>query len=177
MLWPPYCPQNNLHQYDYLTKLYTYRTSEDCLFLNIWTGHRSLVGGGGSEAKEDELLPVIIYVHGGAFSYMGISMQAYYGGVVAALGRVVYVTLNYRLGLFGFFNAELDDESVYTKNAGLYDQIAAIEWIRANIHHFGGKSAIAHTSHHGQNPPGQLRHRCRQLTASNKHTGHLSYTR
>lgn len=71
-------------------------------------------------------------------------MEAFYGGVMSALGDVVYVTLNYRVGLFGFLDAPVEQKTVpgFVKNAGLYDQIAAIRWIRKNIHHFGGKELI-----------------------------------
>nr|XP_027201597.1 bile salt-activated lipase-like [Dermatophagoides pteronyssinus] len=139
--WPPFCMQNNLKQFDYLTKIYNQNVSEDCLFLNIWT---PIIQNDSKIINDDEnitminqmnLLPVIIYIHGGGFNYMGISMEAYNGRIISAIGNVIFVTINYRVGLLGFFNNQLDD---YDKNLGLYDQILAIEWIRKNIHNFGG---------------------------------------
>jgi len=74
---------------------------------------------------------------------MGISMEAYYGGVVAAIGKVVFVTINYRVGIFGFFDSQLEQHSeLYPKNIGLYDQIAALEWVNKHIHFFGGKTSL-----------------------------------
>ncbi|OTF83734.1 hypothetical protein BLA29_014426 [Euroglyphus maynei] len=87
-------------------------------------------------------LPVIIYIHGGGFNYMGISMEAYNGAMISAIGNVVFVTINYRVGLLGFFDNHLEEttdaQNQYDRNLGLYDQIMAIEWVRKNIHHFGG---------------------------------------
>lgn len=71
---------------------------------------------------------------------MGSSMEAFYGGVFAALGQVVFVTFNYRLGVFGFLDNQLESSNPkYVKNVALFDQIAAIQWVRANIGRFGGK--------------------------------------
>lgn len=147
--------QNNLKQFDYLTKIYNRNVSEDCLFLNIWTPIWTTTGSSSlTNVKDNQnittmnksnklLLPVIIYIHGGGFNYMGISMEAYNGGMISAIGNVVFVTINYRVGLLGFFDNNLEDSEHttdhYDRNLGLYDQITAIEWVRKNIHHFGGK--------------------------------------
>ena len=96
--WPPHCVQNKLNQYEYLTKILNYSTSEDCLYLNIWSPHRDIVrlANRTNRVRTNALLPVVIFIHGGAFNYMGVSMAAYYGGVVASLGNVIMVTINYR---------------------------------------------------------------------------------
>ncbi len=102
--------------------------SEDCLFLNIWTPDRA--------AK----LPVIFWIHGGEFWAGSGSEPRYNGTKLAARGAVV-VTINHRLGVFGFLShPELSAESAHgtSGNYGLLDQIAALQWTRANIAAFGG---------------------------------------
>lgn len=103
--------------------------SEDCLNLNIWT---PAVDG---NAK----LPVMVWIHGGAY-VIGANNQPVYSGVPLAKGGVVLVNLNYRLGSLGFFahpafEKENPNGSV---NFGLLDQIAALKWVKENIAVFGG---------------------------------------
>ncbi|MEV4783765.1 carboxylesterase/lipase family protein [Burkholderia sp. LMU1-1-1.1] len=102
--------------------------SEDCLYLNIWSPEKA--------AK----LPVIVWIHGGGY-YGGTAAQGGFdGGNLAGHGAVV-VTLNYRLGIFGFFaHPELSAESPdhASGNQGLLDQIAALRWVKSNITAFGG---------------------------------------
>jgi para-nitrobenzyl esterase len=103
--------------------------SEDCLYLNIW-----------SPGLDDARRPVLVWVHGGAFT-MGSGSQAMHAGdKLAAHGDVVVVTINYRLGLLGFLNLnEVTGGGIpATGNEGLLDQIAALEWVRDNIAAFGG---------------------------------------
>ncbi len=104
--------------------------SEDCLYLNIWT-----------EADDaTSALPVMVYLHGGSF-LTGSSAKSYYDGSYLASKGVVLVTLNYRLGIFGFFcHPDLADPDFGGSygNYGLLDQIAALRWIRNNISNFGG---------------------------------------
>jgi para-nitrobenzyl esterase len=106
----------------------THPKSEDCLYLNIWAPEQA--------AK----LPVIVWIHGGGY-YGGTAAQAGFdGGNLARHGAVV-VTLNYRLGIFGFFShPELSAESPQraSGNQGLQDQIAALRWVKSNIAAFGG---------------------------------------
>jgi para-nitrobenzyl esterase len=107
--------------------------SEDCLFLNIW---RPVV------AKANKPLPVIVWIHGGGFSSGSGSVPIYNGRHLAQKG-VVVVTLNYRVGVFGFLaHPELTAEARATgappANFGIQDQIAALEWIKRNIANFGG---------------------------------------
>ncbi|MFJ4452829.1 carboxylesterase/lipase family protein [Pseudomonas sp. NPDC089392] len=100
---------------------------ENCLNLNIWAP----VG------KSSELKPVMVWIHGGAFLIGG--SNPYNGAELAALGDMLVVTLNYRLGILGFANfAEAFDLPEIPSNLGLRDQIAALEWIRDNIQAFGG---------------------------------------
>ena len=94
---------------------------EDCLNLNIWTPDP---GGAG--------LPVMVWIHGGAFRNGSSGVPWYYGDRFARDG-VVCVTINYRLGCEGFLH--LDDGPA---NRGLLDQLAALEWVRSNIAGFGG---------------------------------------
>ena len=104
--------------------------SEDCLYLNVWTAART--------AKERR--PVLVYIYGGGFSSGGGNVPIYDGEAVAKKG-VVYVTINYRVGIFGFFAyPALSRESGHeaSGNYALMDQIAALKWIRANIAAFGG---------------------------------------
>ena len=104
------------------------QTSEDCLTLNVWT--RATVEG--------EDLPVMVWIHGGAL-IMG-SGADYDGAKLTAKG-VVLVTINYRLGPFGFFaHPTLTQQSELgsSGNQGYKDQIAALEWVRDNIRAFGG---------------------------------------
>ena len=103
--------------------------SEDCLFLNIFTPYLP------ESDSSSELKPVLFYIHGGAFIVGAGSLSEYDGGNLAARGDIVVVTINYRLGPFGFL--ALNDGST-NGNYGIADQIAALDWIRANIAAFGG---------------------------------------
>jgi para-nitrobenzyl esterase len=105
-------------------------TSEDCLYLNVWTAAKS--------AREKR--PVMVWIHGGALTRGSGSLPTYDGEALAKKG-VVLVTVNYRLGLFGFFaHPELTKESDRNSsgNYALLDQIAALEWVQKNIAAFGG---------------------------------------
>ena len=104
--------------------------SEDCLYLNVWTPAASSAAG----------LPVMVWIHGGAF-IMGTGNMPLYDGENLARSGVVLVSINYRLGLMGFFaHPALTAESPNgaSGNQGLLDQIAALEWVRDNIAAFGG---------------------------------------
>jgi para-nitrobenzyl esterase len=102
--------------------------NEDCLYLNVYTAARS--------AKEKH--PVMVWIHGGALTSGAGGI--YNGEGLAAKGAVV-VTINYRLGVFGYFaHPELSKESGHNAsgNYGFLDQITALEWVRKNIAQFGG---------------------------------------
>lgn len=103
--------------------------SEDCLYLNIWSPG---VGG--------EKRPVMVYIHGGAFTIGSASDPWYDGTSFAARQNIVVVTLNYRLGILGFVCLQdlAGGDAAYTANCGLLDQIAALQWVREHIAAFGG---------------------------------------
>lgn len=98
-------------------------TSEDCLYLNVWS----------PDVRGSR--PVMVWIHGGAFIIGAGSQDLYDGSRLAKLGDVVVVTINYRLGVFGFLEAP---RLGATGNEGLLDQIAALEWVRDEIAAFGG---------------------------------------
>jgi para-nitrobenzyl esterase len=103
--------------------------SEDCLTLNVWTPAKP-----GEEVK----LPVYVFIHGGGFA-AGSGSSPIYDGTSFAKKNVVMVTINYRLGAFGFFaSQETFKRYGTTGNWGLLDQIKALEWVRDNIAAFGG---------------------------------------
>src|SRR5262247_4945849 len=104
--------------------------SEDCLYLNVWTPAKS----------GNEKLPVLVYFFGGGF-VAGDGSEGRYDGESMAKKGIVAITVNYRLGVFGFFaHPELTKESPQhaSGNYGLYDQHAALKWVRQNIAAFGG---------------------------------------
>jgi para-nitrobenzyl esterase len=104
--------------------------SEDCLYLNVWAPASSRGGA----------CPVLVWIHGGAFCQGSGSVPIYDGRALAAQG-VVVVSINYRLGVLGFLaHPDLAQEGPSSGygNFGLQDQIAALQWIRANIAAFGG---------------------------------------
>ena len=106
--------------------------SEDCLYLNVW-----------KPAHASGKFPVLVYFFGGGFIAGDGSENRYDGASLASKG-IVTVTVNYRLGVFGFFALPaLADESPHhaAGNYGLLDQVAALRWVRANIARFGGDPA------------------------------------
>lgn len=104
--------------------------SEDCLYLNVWTPAKRNTAG----------LPVLVYFYGGGF-VAGDGSEPRYDGASMAKKGIVVVTVNYRLGIFGFFaHPELSKESPHkaSGNYGLLDQHAALKWVQKNIAVFGG---------------------------------------
>ncbi|GFZ48883.1 hypothetical protein JCM24511_06632 [Saitozyma sp. JCM 24511] len=104
--------------------------SEDCLSLNVWT----------PASPHDNNLPVYVWIYGGRFIFGASSEPAFDGAYLASQG-VVVVTINYRLGVFGFLaHPELSAESAHdaSGNYGLLDQLCAMQWVRDNIANFGG---------------------------------------
>ena len=107
-------------------------TSEDCLYLNVYTA-----------AKNGDRRPVMVWIHGGAWTRGSGSLATYDGRTLAKKG-VVVVTVNYRLGVFGFLaHPELTAESPHhsSGNYAILDHVAALEWVRRNIASFGGNPA------------------------------------
>jgi para-nitrobenzyl esterase len=104
--------------------------SEDCLYLNVWTPSRN----------GKDKLPVLVYFYGGGF-LAGDGSEPRYDGESMARRGIVSVTVNYRLGVFGFIShPELTKESPHhaSGNYGLLDQSAALKWVQKNIAAFGG---------------------------------------
>jgi para-nitrobenzyl esterase len=101
--------------------------SEDCLYLNVYAP------AGASAASPK---PVMVWIHGGAFVIGAGSQSIYDATKLAQRGDVVVVTINYRLGVFGFL--DLGQPDLATPNCGLHDQIAALHWVRDHIAMFGG---------------------------------------
>jgi len=104
------------------------RPSEDCLYLNVWKPAHAAAGA---------RLPVMVWIHGGGFVNGG-SSPAVTSGENFARDGVVLVSLNYRLGRFGFFAHPALAEEGGGGNFGFLDQIAALKWVQANIARFGG---------------------------------------
>ena len=103
--------------------------SEDCLYLNVW-----------SDTQTKSPKPVLVYIYGGGFRSGGAACPIYDGASTASKG-VVFVSINYRVGTFGFLaHPELSKESAagVSGNYGLLDMIAALKWVNENIAAFGG---------------------------------------
>ena len=106
------------------------KLSEDCLYLNVWTPAKS--------ARDN--LPVFVWIYGGGFSSGSAACDVYDGEEMSKKG-VIFVSINYRVGVLGFLShPELsrESENKVSGNYGLLDQIAALKWIKKNIEAFGG---------------------------------------
>jgi para-nitrobenzyl esterase len=104
--------------------------SEDCLSLNVWTDAKST----------DSKRPVLVFIHGGGFTSGGSSCEVYDGEGLAKKG-IVFVSINYRVGVLGFLaHPDLSAESAnhVSGNYAILDQIAALQWVKNNIAAFGG---------------------------------------
>ncbi len=105
--------------------------SEDCLTVNVWT-----------PGADDKARPVMVFIHGGAFEEGSAEDSCYDGGFLATRGNVVVISLQYRLGAFGFL--ELGEVGgmhfADSGNLGLLDQIEALRWVQKNAGRFGGDS-------------------------------------
>ena len=105
--------------------------SEDCLHLNLWT----------CGLRDGRKRPVIVSIHGGAFSIASGNARIYDGARLAQSGDVVVVTLSHRLASFGYLNLpDLDETSgiPFAANPGLADLVLGLQWVRENIENFGG---------------------------------------
>ncbi len=104
--------------------------SEDCLYLNVWT----------KALKKSEKLPVLVYIYGGGFQSGG-SGCAIYDGEAMAGKDIVFVSVNYRVGVFGFLahpDLTKESENASSGNYAILDMIAALNWVQNNIEEFGG---------------------------------------
>lgn len=129
--WGPSCIQEKeipkaAYTAEFMGSEETY--SEDCLHLNVWTANDNVQGK-----------PVIVYFHGGGYTAGNASCKVYEGKGVAQKGAV-YVSVNFRLGLFGFYaNEELVAEDPEAAgNYAVLDWIASLKWVQENIEIFGG---------------------------------------
>ncbi|XP_054927401.1 cholinesterase-like isoform X2 [Dermacentor andersoni] len=122
---PPLCAQLPARFHTYFAVKSSDATSEDCLFLNLFA----------PVPKRSRLKPVIVYIHGGAFSHGGIAMKIFDASELAVRGDVVVVTVAYRLNAFGFLDMGVEDAP---GNMGLYDQLLALRWVKANARAFCG---------------------------------------
>ncbi|XP_061181840.1 carboxylesterase 1C-like [Saccostrea echinata] len=107
--------------------IYDNNLSEDCLHLNIYVPYN---------ISKDVRRSVMVYIHGGG--YMTGSGISYDGSRIASHGNVIVVTINYRLGMFGFPSLQ---NSEVVENVGLWDQILALKWIKDNIDDYGGDAS------------------------------------
>lgn len=103
--------------------------SEDCLYLNIW-----------APKDLERKKPVVVWIHGGAFLTGETGVKIYDGTNFAINGNLVFVSIQYRLGIFGFVDFSYLNTATqkFDTNIGLSDQIEALRWIQANIRYFGG---------------------------------------
>lgn len=108
--------------------------NEDCLYLNVWVPQKAL------EKTSKEKLPVLVFIHGGAFA-VGAAADPMYDGTAFAADDVICVTVEYRLNMPGFLASEVvEKEYGYLGNLGLLDQIESLKWVKSNIENFGGDS-------------------------------------
>ncbi|XP_068117514.1 fatty acyl-CoA hydrolase precursor, medium chain-like isoform X2 [Hyperolius riggenbachi] len=128
--YPPMCPQPlevTRKMSEIMLEEATYSAlSEDCLYLNVFTP---------ADRGDTARLPVMVFIHGGGL-VMG-SANMYDGSALSVYENVVYVAIQYRLGILGFLST--GDGQAATGNYGHLDQIAALSWIQENIQNFGGE--------------------------------------
>ena len=144
-LQPPYPPESIYSRAET-------PTSEDCLYLNVWTPQSALdriavdsqdtnaQDANAEDADKADPLPVMVWIHGGGLTRGSGSVSTYDGTKLAAKG-VVLITINYRLGVFGYMaHPEASAESSFgvSGNYGTSDQIAALQWVKRNVAAFGG---------------------------------------
>lgn len=103
--------------------------SEDCLSLNVW-----------APEPDTTPRPVMVWIHGGAYSLGSAAQTVYDGRHLSELGDVVIVTVNYRIGAFGFLDLSSfsTEDTVFESNLGLRDMIAGLEWVQRCVESFGG---------------------------------------
>lgn len=129
--WPPHCAQPNLFKLESFNALKDVVTlvheefSEDCLYLNIWSPETT------SKAKK----PVMVWIHGGGYDAGTTGIYETEGDVLSLIGDVVVVTVNFRVGAFGYM--DLDSEDV-PGNMQLHDILTAMKWVKNNIENFNG---------------------------------------
>lgn len=124
--WQPIPEKDSFYQKEFYTDDHAFSDcSEDCLYLNIWTPAKEL----------DDRLPVLFWIHGGAFTH-GYSMEKEFDGEEYCNRGIILVTIQYRLGIFGFPAHPWMSKG--EENPGIRDQLTALQWVFENIHSFGG---------------------------------------
>lgn len=103
------------------------KITEDCLHLNVWVPE--------SAVNASSRRPVLVWIHGGGLTHGTANQAIYNGSVLSALGDVLVVSMNYRLGILGFMNANSPEAP---GNVGFMDQTMALKWVHRNIEYFGG---------------------------------------
>ncbi|XP_054720718.1 acetylcholinesterase-1-like [Uloborus diversus] len=121
---PPACVQYFPYKYPWIDQMPG--QSEDCLYLNIWAPR---------SANSTSEKSVMFWIHGGGFTSGSNRIKTYEGGILAAKGDVIVVTINYRLGVFGFLSTPSEEAP---GNMGFYDMLEALRWVKSNIPAFGG---------------------------------------
>jgi para-nitrobenzyl esterase len=131
--WGPVAPQS--HRGQFIGAHPKIPQGEDCLNLNVIAPDAPVDPG--------SLRPVMVFIHGGAYSVGSSREVPRQGEGLVRRGGVLYVSLNYRLGALGYldFSRFGGSEHAFESNLGLRDQVAALRWVRDNIRHFGGDPA------------------------------------
>ncbi|KXJ71855.1 hypothetical protein RP20_CCG019533 [Aedes albopictus] len=140
------CDPSNHGVYDYLMNGEQKNSLRP--YLNRYgTGSGCPAGTGSRESSGAQKYPVMVFVHGESYEWN--SGNPYDGSVLASFGQILVVTINYRLGILGFLNANIDRFSKAPANYGLMDIIAALHWIQENIEGFGGDPRSVTLAGHG----------------------------
>lgn len=125
--WPSICLQSN--PWENSSSYYNFNMDEDCLYMNVWSPKVDV-------HDENELRPVLVYIHGGGLIIGGSTIKHLEGRTLATMADVVVVNFNYRLSIFGLLYS---DEVEHIKgNMAFWDQTLALEWVQQNIRYFGG---------------------------------------
>ncbi|XP_077524587.1 acetylcholinesterase-like isoform X1 [Amblyomma americanum] len=122
---PPMCPQLPVRINSFFVISPHDPISEDCLYLNVFAPFHN----------DSTPRPIVVYIHGGAFTLGGISLPIFDAVELAGRGDLIVVTIAYRLGALGFLNMGIEDSP---GNMGLYDQRLALRWVKENARSFGG---------------------------------------
>ncbi|XP_067133918.1 LOW QUALITY PROTEIN: cholinesterase-like [Centruroides vittatus] len=122
----PICMQDPVFpEFDWVPRNRRYM-SEDCLYLNIWVPAKKALS---------HPFTTMVWIHGGAYNTGSSNIPVHYGHVLASIGNVIAVSINYRLGSFGFMNL---NDSRMPGNMAMLDQVVALQWVYNNIEYFGG---------------------------------------
>ncbi|CAH8470165.1 unnamed protein product [Schistosoma turkestanicum] len=122
--------------------------NEDCLYMNIWTP-KSTTTTAAPGAVNNQRFPVMVWIYGGGFTSGSANLQVYNGAILAAKQNVIIVSMQYRVGAFGFLRLnpnvgnnhsqlESEQQSIALGNQGLLDQLMSLQWVHENIQHFNG---------------------------------------